>query len=143
MAKLERLAPSAKSGMDVYISSESIITGDLQTKSNIRIEGKVQGNVTVSGNIHIGPDAKVDGNISGVDIQIAGTVNGNITSSGELMLFNTAKLTGDVAAYGLTVEKGAYYKGSTTISTEQPKETVKLTGKPEAAALPSGKQVHI
>ncbi len=139
MAKFEKLASAAKKGMDVYISSESTITGDLQSKSNIRIEGRVQGNVTVSGNIHIGPDAKVDGGISGVDIQVAGTVNGNITSVGELMLFSTAKLTGDVKAHGFTVEKGAFYKGNTTISAEQPKESARLLGKPDAAALPSGK----
>jgi cytoskeletal protein CcmA (bactofilin family) len=139
MARIERMAPSAKSGMDVFISSESVITGDLQTKSNIRIEGKVQGNVSVTGNIHIGPDAKVDGNVSGVDIQVAGVVNGNVTSTGELTLFATAKLTGDVKAYGFTVEKGAYYKGNTAVSIDSPKEAAKVIGKTDAAVSPANK----
>jgi len=63
MARMEKM-PASPGKMDVYISAESIITGDLQTKSNIKVEGAVQGNVNASGNVHIGTNAKVDGNIS-------------------------------------------------------------------------------
>ncbi|MEI6101448.1 MAG: polymer-forming cytoskeletal protein [Eubacteriales bacterium] len=107
---------AAPSGMDVYISAESAITGDLQTQSNIVIEGQVNGNVSASGNVHIGNNSKVDGDISAADVQIAGIVNGNISSTGGIILFSGAKLNGDIKACGLTVEKGAYYKGSTVIS---------------------------
>lgn len=140
MAKIDRSMPSAKNAMDVYISSESLITGDLQTKSNIRIEGKVQGNVTVTGNIHIGSEAKVDGNISGVDIQVAGTIKGNIAATGEIKIFSTARVTGDLKAYGLSIEKGSYFKGNTVISKDPPADNSKIT-KPETLVNhpPAGK----
>lgn len=138
MAKLERSMPSAKNTMDVYISSESVITGDLQTKSNIRIEGKVQGNITVSGNIHIGAEAKVDGNVSGVDIQIAGAVKGNITATGEIAIFSTANVTGDLKAHGFSVEKGAYFKGNTLISKDPSADSGKTTSKHESTVNPAG-----
>lgn len=101
--------------MDVYISAESVITGDLQTKSNIKIDGRVNGNVNASGNVNIGGSALVEGNIAGVDVQIAGTVNGNISASGGLLLYGSAKLLGDVKAASMEVEKGATYKGSMVI----------------------------
>jgi cytoskeletal protein CcmA (bactofilin family) len=121
--KNDRHPTAAPSGMDVYISAESAITGDLQTQSNIVIEGSVNGKVTASGNVHIGNNSKVEGDISAADIQIAGTVNGNIVSTGGLILFSGAKLSGDVKACGFTVEKGAYFKGATTISSENTSES--------------------
>ena len=114
--KSERRNP--QTGMDVYISAESQITGDLTTQSNIVVEGQVNGKITATGNVHIGSGAKVEGNISAADIQIAGTVKGNISSSGIIILFSGAQLKGDVRASGITIEKGAAFKGSTTIANE-------------------------
>jgi len=59
-------------------------------------------------------------------VQIAGAVNGNISAAGELMLYSSAKLTGDVKAAGMTVEKGASFKGSTAIGSEAARETARL-----------------
>lgn len=115
--------------MDVYISTESVITGDLQTKSNIKIDGRVQGNVNATGNVQIGGSALVEGNINGIDVQIAGIVNGNVTATGGLMLFGSAKLTGDVKAASMEVEKGASYKGNMVIGPE-PKESAKVVPPP-------------
>lgn len=115
--------------MDVYISSESVITGDLQTKSNIKIDGRVQGNVNATGNVQVGGSALIEGNVSGIDVQIAGIVNGNVTATGGLMLFGSAKLAGDVKAASMEVEKGASYKGNMVIGTEQ-KESAKIVPPP-------------
>lgn len=105
-------------GMDVYISAESQITGDLTTQSNIVVEGQVNGKISATGNVHIGKGARVEGNISAADIQIAGTVKGNISSTGNIILFSGAQLKGDVRACGLTIEKGASFKGATTIASD-------------------------
>jgi cytoskeletal protein CcmA (bactofilin family) len=115
--------------MDVYISAESVITGDLQTKSNIKIDGRVQGNVNATGNVQIGGSALVEGNVMGVDVQIAGIVNGNVSATGGLVLFGSAKLSGDVKAASMEVEKGASYKGNMTIGPE-PKESAKVVPPP-------------
>lgn len=107
-----------QSGMDVYISAESQITGDLVTQSNIVVEGQVNGKITAAGNVHIGSGAKIEGNITAADVQIAGAVKGNISSSGIIILFNGAKLQGDIRASGITIEKGAAFKGSAVIAAE-------------------------
>ncbi len=133
MAKTGFQDPPGK--MDVYISAESVITGDLQTKSNIKIDGRVNGNVNASGSISIGGSALVEGNITGMDIQIAGTVNGNISAAGGLLLYGTAKLIGDVKAASMEVEKGALYKGSMVIG-ELVKEGAKIVKEPFVAVNP-------
>lgn len=117
--------------MDVYISSESVINGDMKTKSNIKIDGRVDGNVESEGTVHIGSDAQVEGNVTGADIQIAGVVNGNVTAAGSLKLYSSSKLTGDVVAASMEVEKGALYKGGMVIGTAPVPQKAKSTKEPK------------
>jgi cytoskeletal protein CcmA (bactofilin family) len=144
MAKTGFQEPSGK--MDVYITAESVITGDLQTKSNIKIDGRVTGSVNATGNVHVGSNAIVEGNISGIDVQIAGNVDGNVSAMGGLLLYGSAKLTGDVNAASMEVEKGALYKGSMVIGEQQKQAEAaaepapKETEKPAAAKPASGKK---
>lgn len=113
MAKAVFQEPAAK--MDVYISADSFVKGHLQTKSNIKVDGRINGNINAAGNVHVGTDAQVDGNVTGTDVQIAGIVRGNINVSGALHIFSSAKLIGDVKAASVEVEKGAQYKGNMAI----------------------------
>ncbi len=115
-SKQNQKAPVNK--VDVYISPESVITGDLQTKSNIIIDGQVNGNIVAFGNVQIGNSSTVAGSICAKNVQIAGSVNGDITADGEMLLFSSAKLVGDVKANAITIEKGASFKGNTYISAE-------------------------
>lgn len=116
--------------MDVYISNESSINGDMKTKSNIKIDGKVNGNVESEGTVHIGSDALVEGNVTGADVQIAGVVNGNITATEGLKLYGSSKLTGDVKAASMEVEKGALYKGGMVIGSEPVSTSTKTAKAP-------------
>jgi cytoskeletal protein CcmA (bactofilin family) len=109
MAKMGFREPAAK--MDVYISADSVVKGHLQTKSNIKVDGKINGNINAAGNVHVGSNALVEGNIAGIDVQIAGIVRGNINVSGDVHVFSSAKLIGDVKAASVEIEKGAQYKG--------------------------------
>lgn len=113
MGKVAFQEPAAK--MDVYISADSFVKGHLQTKSNIKIDGRINGNINASGNVHVGSNALVEGNITGIDVQIAGIVKGNISVSGSLHVFSSAKLIGDVKAASIDVEDGAQYKGNMAI----------------------------
>jgi cytoskeletal protein CcmA (bactofilin family) len=113
MGKVAFQEPAAK--MDVYISADSCVKGHLQTKSNIRIDGKINGNINAAGNVHVGSNALVEGNITGIDVQIAGIVRGNINVTGGLHVYSSAKLIGDVKAASVEVEQGAQYKGTMAV----------------------------
>jgi cytoskeletal protein CcmA (bactofilin family) len=101
--------------IDVYISADSVVNGHLQTKSNIKVDGKVGGNISAAGNVHVGSNAVVEGDVMGIDAQIVGIVTGNVNISGDLHVYSSAKLFGDVSAASMEVEKGAQYKGAVTI----------------------------
>lgn len=116
--------------VDFHISSDSIISGDVQTKSSISVDGHVKGGISAFGNVYIGYGAIVDGDISGSDIQIAGTVNGSINAAGELVLHSSAKLSGSIKAAGIRIEKDTKYEGVISMGMSGPKEFIK-PAKPE------------
>jgi cytoskeletal protein CcmA (bactofilin family) len=123
----------ASSAMDFFVPPESKISGDLQTGGNIRVEGEVRGDITAKGNVYIGENAKVYGQIVGVDIQVAGVLQGGALASGVVTLFGCAKMTGDIDAKGFTVGEGSCYNGNVDISPEG-NATAKATGPAKATA---------
>jgi cytoskeletal protein CcmA (bactofilin family) len=134
MFKKENVLEMPAAAIDFIISVESVITGDIKTKSNIRVYGEVKGDIRTTGDVTVGTNAKVDGNISGRDIQITGVVNGNIQAAGELALYPGGKLTGSVKAAGFSVQREAKYEGLISIGMDSPKETAKPE-KPEPATV--------
>ena len=62
------------------IGPGAIIDGPLSTKDSARIDGTVNGNVTINGALIVGQDAKITGTVSCLNAYIAGEVNGNISS---------------------------------------------------------------
>jgi cytoskeletal protein CcmA (bactofilin family) len=90
----------------------TVIQGDIKCESNIRIDGKVIGNVTSSGRLVIGSQGIIEGDIYCQNADIEGTFNGKITVQEQLSLKSTAKLTGDIIANKLSIEPGANFSGS-------------------------------
>lgn len=126
MFKMEKGIKISSQKMDVCISAETIITGDIQTKSNLRVDGQIKGDINASGNVYIGNNAKVEGNVSGMDIQIVGMVNGKINATGELMIYSSGKLNGEIKATGIRVEKGTKYEGMISIGATNQEEVVNI-----------------
>lgn len=137
MAKFQNNSSSgfSSSAMDFFVPPESKISGDLQTGGNIRVEGEVRGDITAKGNVYIGENAKVYGQIVGVDIQVAGVLQGGALASGVVTLFGCAKMTGDIDAKGFTVGEGSCYNGNVDISPDG-NATAKAPAKAKEAAAP-------
>jgi cytoskeletal protein CcmA (bactofilin family) len=102
--------------VDVALSQETKITGDLESKGTMFLDGSIKGNVKMEGDVFIGKTGAVEGNISAREVQILGRVNGNITATGTLRMFNGATLQGDVQVGSFVAEQGAIFKGKCTMS---------------------------
>lgn len=66
------------------------IVGHIQSSTDIRIDGSVEGNIQSSSKIVIGVTGKVKGDITCEDLTIEGIVEGNITITGTLYLRKTS-----------------------------------------------------
>lgn len=94
------------------IGSSAVIRGNVSGDSSLQILGRVEGDVGVTGDIALGPDAVVVGTISGARIVIAGSVEGDVTASEALMISETGKIVGDLSAPRIGMSEGAAVRGS-------------------------------
>lgn len=100
------------------IGKGTTLKGDLETFGNIRIEGKIVGNIKTKSKLIIGHSSHVEGNIIAQNADIEGHVIGNIDVSEVLTLKATALINGDITTNKLIVESGATFNGASKMGAQ-------------------------
>lgn len=125
---------SAK-GMTTIARGTTFI-GDIETTSNIHIDGLVKGNINSDAVITIGERGQMEGNIIAEKVIISGTFTGNINAEYvELIAKSTMK--GEIINTKLVIEEGADFEGISRkriIDLDAQKE-ISLTEKKEKTVL--------
>jgi cytoskeletal protein CcmA (bactofilin family) len=111
-SKEEKRAAEAISTSSNVIGKGTTIEGNIDTSGNIRIEGKVVGNIKSKAKIALGNGSQVEGNVSAQNADIEGHVKGKIDILEILVLKATAVITGDISTGKLVIEPGATFNGS-------------------------------
>ena len=111
------------------IGTGTIITGDTQSKGDIRVDGTVKGSVKTSGKVVLGKEGIIEGDVVCNSADISGTLKAKITVSQLLSLKSTAKLNGDIITNKLSIEPGAAFTGSCSMGAVI--KDIKNAGKPE------------
>jgi len=93
------------------ISKETTIDGNVETTGNLRIEGKVKGNIRARSKVVLGISGEVEGKIYAQTADIEGTVKGMVQVEGLLTLKSNAHITGDINTGKLIMEAGAVFDG--------------------------------
>ena len=88
------------------------INGDVSTEGDVRIDGKVNGNVTSKSKTVVGTTGVIEGDILCQNAYIDGRVNGNIEVTELLILSKTALVVGNIKIKKLVVEEGAKFTGN-------------------------------
>lgn len=94
------------------IGKGTVLEGNIETYGNIRIEGKVIGNVKSKSKIALGNSSNVQGNIIAQNADLEGEVKGRVEISEMLILKATAVVNGDIITGKLVVEPGAVFNGT-------------------------------
>jgi len=77
----------------------------------------VEGTVTLSDSrLTIGPNAKVQADLSARDVLIQGQVHGNIVATGRVELRAGCSVEGDIRALRLAVEDNAVFRGKVDLT---------------------------
>ncbi|MBO98167.1 MAG: cell shape determination protein CcmA [Flavobacteriales bacterium] len=90
----------------------TIITGDVNSNGDLRIDGTLKGSVTTEGKVVLGKNGVIEGDVVCNNADIAGEIKAKITVSQLLTLKSTAKLKGDIITNKLSIEPGAVFSGS-------------------------------
>tara|TARA_B110000003_G_scaffold269621_1_gene300907 strand:- start:327 stop:740 length:414 start_codon:yes stop_codon:yes gene_type:complete len=94
------------------IGAGTVVTGDVQSKGDIRVDGSLKGSLNTSGKVVLGKEGVIEGDVLCNSADISGTIKAKITVSQLLSLKATAKLNGDIITNKLSIEPGASFSGS-------------------------------
>ena len=102
---------------DITSSSNTVgkgttINGDLETFGNIRIDGKVVGNIKTKSKLVLGTTSHIEGNVLAQNAEIEGEVKGIVEITELLVLKPSAVVHGDIITNKLIVESGATFNGA-------------------------------
>ncbi len=111
---------SQNAGINVInLGADDVLQGRLEVQGDLKIAGKVEGELRATGNVTIDSSASVQASIEGANVSVRGQVTGSITARRRLTLGGKGRLNGDVMVGRLTVEDGATLNGNVTMSQEK------------------------
>ena len=110
--------------------------GDFSAQGSARIDGRVNGNVKVTGTVIIGTAGSVNGNIEAQAAMIGGEVIGNVNAPTRTELTATAKVIGDISTEVIVIDEKAVFQGGCNMNQETPTKRPK----PAARAVRAGKR---
>lgn len=103
-------------GENTVIGAGTIVGGSIVSDATvIRIDGKVNGGVETKGDLIVGPDGEVLGDVKAFSLILAGTVMGNANIEQRIEIEAGGKLIGDIETEILAMDETAMYQGKVTM----------------------------
>ncbi|MCZ8022555.1 MAG: polymer-forming cytoskeletal protein [Cyclobacteriaceae bacterium] len=110
--KEQKRAAEELSSSSNTIGKGTFLEGNIETYGNIRIEGRIRGDVKSKSKVALGNSSHIEGNITAQNADIEGEVKGKLDIAETLVLKATAVVHGDINTGKLVVEPGAVFNGS-------------------------------
>jgi len=102
------------------IVENTIVKGEFQSGSNIRVDGVIIGSLTVTGKLVLGVKGKIEGEVVCQSAEIEGEIKGNLTIETLLSLKSTCVINGDITSPKISQEAGAVHNGYTSMNVSKP-----------------------
>jgi cytoskeletal protein CcmA (bactofilin family) len=98
------------------------IQGELSGDEDLVVEGRVEGKISVTKGLRIGPQAQVNAEVKAHHVVIAGRVVGNVVATDKVELLPSGILEGNIRAPKIAIAEGAQFKGSVDMGGKAPAE---------------------
>ena len=100
-----------------FLDRDTDLTGELNFKETLRIDGKFQGSVRTGKSLVIGETADVNAEIDVDQVFISGRVQGKVRARERVELHRTARVEAELHTKTLVVEEGAQFEGLCSMQT--------------------------
>ncbi len=100
------------------VGTGTTIKGEIDSKGDIRVDGKIIGEVRSKGKIVVGDTGEIEGDIYCVNADFSGKIDGKADVSELLSLKASSVFTGDIITNKLSIEPGARFTGTCTMDKE-------------------------
>jgi len=110
-----------------------IQVGQIYSKEDLFVDGDVEGSIeALQHRVTVGANGAVNASVKAREVIVLGTIRGNVEVSDRVEIRKEAKLAGDIRTARITIEDGAYFKGSIDIVKPEPAARQAATAAPTA-----------
>ncbi|HVS63635.1 MAG TPA: polymer-forming cytoskeletal protein [Thermoanaerobaculia bacterium] len=102
---------SGGSQLNGFLDTGSRITGELRFEQEFRIDGAVDGKVVSDGELVVGEQGVVEGEIEVGTVYISGTVRAKVRAHRRIEITASGKVYGEISTPALVIEEGALFEG--------------------------------
>lgn len=106
--------------MNTIIGKDTIITGTLDIKGALRVDGTVKGKILCSDCVTVGATGVVEAEIEADSAIVAGRMVGNIVTTEKIELQAKCEMEGDLRTKSLVIEQGAVFCGACNMKDTKP-----------------------
>ena len=92
------------------------IQGELSGDEDLVVEGRVEGKISVTKGLRIGPQAQVNAEVKAHHVVIAGRLVGNVVAAERVEILPSGILEGNIRSPKIAIAEGAQFKGSVDMS---------------------------
>jgi cytoskeletal protein CcmA (bactofilin family) len=119
---------------ETVLSNQIKLEGRLQSTSNIRFDGEMNGDLTTEGDLSVGEGGRVKGNVTGRNVVVGGSIQGNVNTTGRLEILATGKVFGDIVVGSLIIDEGGILRGKSAVHADESAASTVSVGMREPVA---------
>lgn len=94
-----------------FLGKDVVFRGNLSFGENVRIDGRIEGDLHSTGTLTVGEHAVIRGNVTAGTLITSGNIDGNVIASEKIKILNPGILIGDICAPSIVIEAGARFHG--------------------------------
>ncbi len=135
LGKKEKTGFESPNRLNTFVEGTRII-GSVNSESNIRIDGDIEGDVFSAGKVVVGENGTVKGNLNCNEAEVLGKLEGDLRVDQLLVLREKSLIHGNIRTNRILVEEGAQFFGNCEVGGKVPekkkqKPTVVVNDNPE------------
>lgn len=104
------------------IGASTRVRGRVSGDGDLVIEGSVEGDITVSGDLTIAEGGRATSTIEAVTVTLRGELDGDVRASGPIRIEAGARVRGDLNGESISLEEGVEVVGNLEMVFELPAE---------------------
>jgi cytoskeletal protein CcmA (bactofilin family) len=102
----------ASRDLNGFLDAGGRIKGELSFDDSFRVDGSVNGKVSSEGELVVGEQGLVEGEIEVGTLYVSGTVRARVRASKRLEITAKGRVYGELSTPALIIEEGAHFEGS-------------------------------
>jgi cytoskeletal protein CcmA (bactofilin family) len=98
-------------GGETVVGPAISIRGRIEGEEDLRIEGRVEGSISLTETLYVEPGGVVLAQVEARDVVVSGIVIGDVSAINSVTLNKNAKLVGNISAPRIIIADGASFRG--------------------------------